>query len=74
MANINKHTAFKEQYGPWALITGGSAGIGEAFAWILAERGLNLILVARNPERLEQKAAAIQAQNPTVQVRTHQAD
>ena len=74
MADRNKHAAFREKYGPWALITGGSAGIGEAFAWILAERGLNLILVARNQERLEQKAADIQAQNPTIQIRTHQAD
>ncbi len=71
---MTKHAAFREKYGPWALITGGSAGIGEAFAWILAERGLNLVLVARNPERLEQKAAEIRAQNPSIQVRTHQAD
>ncbi len=71
---MTKHAAFKEKYGPWALITGGSAGIGEAFAWILAERGFNLILVARNRERLEGKAAEIQAQNPTVQIRTYQAD
>ncbi len=69
-----KHTAFREKYGPWALVTGGSAGIGEAFAWILAERGINLILVARNRERLEQKAAEIQTQNPTILIRTHQAD
>jgi uncharacterized protein len=74
MADFNKYAAFRTKYGPWALITGGSASIGEAFAWILAERGLNLMLVARNLERLEQKAADIQAQNPTIQVRTHQAD
>lgn len=74
MINTNKHPAFREKYGPWALITGSSAGIGEAFAWILAERGINLILVARNRERLEQKASEIQAQNPTIQIRIHQAD
>jgi short-subunit dehydrogenase len=60
---------FQQKYGPWALIIGGSAGIGEAFAWILAERGINLILVARNEERLEGKAAEIRAQNPAVQIR-----
>jgi len=74
LANINKHATFRQQYGPWALITGGSAGIGEAFAWILAEWGFNLILVARNRECLEQKAADIQAQNPTIQVRILAAD
>ncbi len=74
MIDLNKHAAFREKYGPWVLITGGSAGIGEAFAWILAERGINLILVARNRERLEAKAAEIQTQNPTIQIRTYAAD
>ncbi len=71
---MNRYSAFRQQYGSWALITGGSAGIGEAFAWILAERGFNLILVARNAQRLEQKAAELQAQNPTIEIRTHAAD
>ena len=26
-----KHISFKEQYGPWALITGGASGIGAEF-------------------------------------------
>ena len=71
---MTKNVAFRQKYGPWALVTGASAGIGEAFAWILAERGINLVLVARNLERLEQKAAEIQTQNPSIEVRTHQAD
>jgi short-subunit dehydrogenase len=50
---------FKEKYGPWALVTGGTSGIGEAIADELASRGMNIVLVARNAGTLEAKAAAL---------------
>jgi len=50
---------FKEKYGQWALITGASSGIGEELALISAERGLNVILVARREERLKKLSARI---------------
>ena len=42
-----------QQYGPWALIAGGSEGIGLCFARELAAAGINLLLLARREEPLK---------------------
>lgn len=46
--------AFIDRYGPWAVVTGASEGIGRAIAIELAGRGLNLLLVARRGELLRE--------------------
>lgn len=52
---------FKAKYGPWAVISGASEGTGEAYARLLAEAGLNLVLIARRMEPLEALALDLQA-------------
>ena len=48
-------------YGPAALVLGGSEGIGRAFAEELAGAGFDLVLVARNATPLAMAAAQIRA-------------
>jgi uncharacterized protein len=58
---------FKEKYGPWALITGASEGTGSAFAHNLADKGFNLILIARRQQPLDELAVAIRAKGTGVE-------
>ncbi|MDJ0922599.1 MAG: SDR family NAD(P)-dependent oxidoreductase [Henriciella sp.] len=55
-----KKSRFTEKYGPWALVTGGSDGIGRAIAFDAAARGLNVCLVARREDQLQATARDIE--------------
>lgn len=59
----------KERYGNWALVTGGTAGIGAALVDQLAADGLNIVLAARTQTKLDEQAAKIRS-NFNVEVRT----
>jgi short-subunit dehydrogenase len=59
----------RDCFGPWALILGGSEGVGVSFARKLAADGINLVLVARKPEPLAETAEALKREFG-VEVRT----
>jgi uncharacterized protein len=49
----------KERFGPWALVTGASSGIGKEFARQIAAAGINVVLVARRDALLAELGRAI---------------
>jgi 17beta-estradiol 17-dehydrogenase / very-long-chain 3-oxoacyl-CoA reductase len=51
----------KNSGGDWAIVTGATDGIGKAYAFALAKRGLNIILVSRTPFKLQNVAADIES-------------
>ncbi|MDR3336558.1 MAG: SDR family NAD(P)-dependent oxidoreductase [Treponema sp.] len=60
----NNGTSFRLKYGPYALIAGGSLGLGRAYAEALAKLGLNLALLARRREHLENTANYLREKYP----------
>jgi len=67
----NKQLDLKK-YGPWALIVGGSDGLGESFARKLGAQGFKLVLAARRPGPLNALAEDLRAQG--VEVKTVSVD
>jgi uncharacterized protein len=64
---------FANRFGPWAVIAGGSDGIGASFAREAATRGLNVALIARRLEPLKAFADEL-AKTHGVETRAVQAD
>jgi short-subunit dehydrogenase len=64
-----KNTDFRARYGGWALVAGASEGLGAEYAAQLAARGLNLVLIARRKELLEQLGAQL-TEDYNIEVRT----
>ncbi|XP_010556186.1 PREDICTED: very-long-chain 3-oxoacyl-CoA reductase 1-like [Tarenaya hassleriana] len=58
------------EYGSWALVTGPTDGIGKAFAFQLAGKGFNLVLVGRNPDKLRDVSDAIRSKYGNTQIKT----
>uniref|UniRef100_A0A8D2JBY8 Hydroxysteroid 17-beta dehydrogenase 3 n=1 Tax=Varanus komodoensis TaxID=61221 RepID=A0A8D2JBY8_VARKO len=49
--------SFFQSMGEWAVITGAGDGIGRAYAFELAKRGLNIVLISRTLEKLQKVAS-----------------
>jgi len=47
--------------GGWAVVTGASDGIGKSFAFELAKRGFNLLLISRTKSKLDEVAEALRS-------------
>ena len=63
-----------QRFGPWALITGASSGIGAEFARQIAANGINPVLVARRKDVLEDQVGPDLAETYGVQYRAVRAD
>lgn len=57
-----------------ALITGATSGIGASFARFLADEGFNLILIARDMTRLDERKSELIKKHPTLLIETMRAD
>ncbi|KAL0585786.1 hypothetical protein ABG067_004509 [Albugo candida] len=58
-----------KSFGKWAVVTGATDGIGKALAIGLAKRGMNVLLISRTKERLENVRDAILADSAGTQVK-----
>lgn len=56
-------SAFRERYGPVAIVTGGAAGIGRGFARRLATRGLDLLLADKDSVALGETARELREEH-----------
>lgn len=64
---------FRSRYGPWALVTGATRGLGAEFARQIGGKGLHLVLTARGRDELAQVADDVRKRS-RVEVKTVVAD
>lgn len=69
MLSPPKNLAKRYGKASWAVITGASDGIGKAYAYELARRGFNIVLLARSRQKLEKVAADLTLKYPSTQIK-----
>jgi short-subunit dehydrogenase len=60
---------FKKRYGEWGLVAGAAEGLGAAFCTVLAGRGLNVILVDVDNEKMDKTARELESAFGIVTIR-----
>lgn len=56
--------------GKWAVVTGATDGIGKAYAFELARKGFNIIIVSRTQSKLDETSKEIKEKHSTIDVKT----
>ena len=51
---LQQEENFVKKYGKWAVVTGCTQGIGRSYVDELAKRGMNLVLISRNKQKLSE--------------------
>ena len=64
---------FLDRYGPWAVVAGGTTGVGEAYSRELAALGLDLVIIGQEEEKLAQLGRELPALH-SIEVRTAHLD
>lgn len=59
LANALKKGKKPTEYGQWAIVTGATSGIGEAFSYELAAQKMNLLIISRSQDKLEKVQSEI---------------
>ena len=59
LSKLRSLSNFKGNYGPWAIVTGATDGIGKEYARELARLGVNIILMSRSLDKLTKVAQEI---------------
>ncbi|XP_072836643.2 inactive hydroxysteroid dehydrogenase-like protein 1 [Pogona vitticeps] len=64
LSRLVSGTDLVQRYGQWAVVTGCTSGVGKSYAKELAKRGVNVVLISRNKEKLEAVAREITESYP----------
>jgi short-subunit dehydrogenase len=64
--SLESSMEFSDRYGPWAVVAGASEGVGSSLARLLGERGVNVVLVSRRQEVLDEVAATVATETRTI--------